>query len=274
MPPASGLRQPKETYRDKHGFGERHIPLNSANPDDLAISRHHFAQYVLASKVPYNGPSLKELKAIPNVPPIETLAIVDGKIKERKRQHQEDIELLTVFQAAEYRQEVLTRYNCIDDSMTGVDAEDLIQVDYLNALNELYNDARPMKRFQHDMDDALSQTRYSYLNSLVPLFSQRRTLKIRENRVRRQRDAQFPQSIEEFHGIPDRDTQLRIARFLLRSTSEQEKMMDDYGWAWRAVNPLLSAFKTNDGFKNEILESVKDVRASDPRRRPTATPGW
>ncbi|KAG1730215.1 hypothetical protein EDB19DRAFT_2042084 [Suillus lakei] len=234
------------------------FPLNSANPDDLAISRHHFAQYVLASKVPYNGPSLKELKAIPNVPPIETLAIVDWQDKGAERGSiKKTSSFLLRSKAAEYRQEVLTRYNCIDDSMTGVDAEDLIQVDYLNALNELYNDARPMKRFQHDMDDAFAST-----------------LKMRETRVRRQRDAQFPQSIEEFHSIPDRDTQLRIARFLMRSTSEQEKMMDDYGWAWRAVNPLLSAFKTNDGFKNEILESVKDVRASDPRRRPTATPGW
>ncbi|KAG1841242.1 hypothetical protein DFJ58DRAFT_808899 [Suillus subalutaceus] len=259
MSSANGLRQPKETNKGKN--------------DDLAISRHHFAQYVLASKGSYIGPSLKELKSTPNAAPVETLAIVDDKIKELKRQHQEDIELLTAFQAAEYRQEVLNRYNCIDDSMMGVDTEDLIQVDYLAALNELYNDARPMKRFQHDMDDALSQIRYNYLKSLLPLLTQRRTLKSRETHIRRQRDAQFPQSIEEYHNIPERDIQLRIARFLLRSSSEQEKMMGDYGWVWRAVNPLVSAFKAN-GSRNEILESVKDAQASDPRRRPTATPGW
>lgn len=28
-----------------------------------------------------------------------------------------------------------------------------------------------------------------------------------------------------------------------------------------------------EGFKNEILESVKDAQASDPRRRPHMTPG-
>lgn len=274
MSSASGLRQPKETNKGKNGFRERHIPLHSDNPDDLAISRHRFAQYVLASKGSYNGPSLKELKATPNAAPVETLATIDHKIKELKRQHQEDIELLTAFQAAEYRQEVLSRYNCIDNSMTGVDAEDLVQVDYLAALNELYNDARPMKRFQHDMDDALSQIRYNYLKSLHPLLTQRHTLKLRETRIRRQRDAQFPQSIEEYHNIPDRQTQLRIARFLMRSTSGQEKMMDDHGWTWRGVQPLISAFKANEGFKNEISESLKDAQASDPRRRPTATPGW
>jgi hypothetical protein len=217
---------------------------------------------------------LKELKATPNAAPVETPATVDEKIRELKRQHQEDIELLTAFQAAEYRQEVLSRYNCIDDSMMGVDTEDLVQVDYLAALDELYNDARPMKRFQHDMDDALSQIRYGYLKSLLPLFSQYRTLKLRETRIRKQRDARFPYSIEEYHNIPERDIQLRIARFLLCSTSEQERMMHDYGWVWRAVNPLMSAFKTNEGFKNEILESVKDMQSSDPRRRTTATPGW
>jgi hypothetical protein len=102
-----------------------------------------------------------------------------------------------------------------------------------------------MKRFQHDMDDALSQIRYGYLKSLLPLFSQYRTLKARETRTRRQRDAWFPQSIEDYHNISERNTQLRFARFLLCSTSDQEKMMNDYGWAWRAVNPLISAFKTN-----------------------------
>ncbi|KAG0701105.1 hypothetical protein DFH29DRAFT_928512 [Suillus ampliporus] len=274
MASASGLRQPKEANKGKNGFREKHIPLDLANPDDLAISRHHFAQYILASKGSYNGPSLKELIATPSAPPVETLAMVEEKIKELKKQHQEDLELLTAFQAAEYRQEVLDRYNCIDDSMMGVDPEDLIQVDYLAALDELYSDARPMKRFQHDVDDALSQIRYNYLKSLLPLLTQRRTLKMRETRVRRQRDAQFPQNIEEYHNIPERDTQLRIARFLMGSTSDQEKMMDHYGWVWRAVQPLVSTFKTNEGFKNEILESVRDAQASDPRRRPTTTPGW
>ncbi|KAG1806016.1 hypothetical protein EV424DRAFT_1577880 [Suillus variegatus] len=274
MASASGLRQPKETNKGKNGFRDRHIPLHSTNPDDLAISRHHFAQYILASKGSYNGPSLKELKATPNEAPKDTLAIVDDKIKELRRQHQEDIELLTAFQAAEYRQEVLSKYNCIDDSMMGVDAEDLVQVDYLAALNELYSDARPMKRFQHDMDDSLSQIRYNYLKSLLPLLIQRHKLKREEKSIRRRRDAQFPQSIEEYHNIPDRDTQLRIAKFLTRSNSEREKMMDEYGWVWRAVESLLLAFKANEGFKNEISESLKDARALDPRRRPTATPGW
>lgn len=274
MSSASGLRQPKETNKGRNGFRERHIPLDPANPDDLAISRHHFAQYVLASKGSYNGPSLKELKAAPKAPPVETKETVDEKIQELKRQHEEDVQLLTMFQAAEYRQEVLDRYNCIDDSITGVDAEDQIQVDYLAALNELYNDARPMKRFQHDMDDALSQIRYNYLKSLLPLLTQRRRLGMRDSHARKQREAQFPQSIEEYHNSPDRDSQLRVARFLMSSTSEQEKMRETYQWAWRAVQSLMSVFKTNEGFKNEILETVKDAQASDPRRRPTATPGW
>ncbi|KAG2130263.1 hypothetical protein DEU56DRAFT_757935 [Suillus clintonianus] len=178
----------------------RHISLDFAHPDDLAISRHRFAQYVLASKGFYNGPSLEELKATCKAPP-----------------------------AAEHRQEVLDRYNCIDDSITGVDPEDQTQVDYLAALNsadalkELYNDTRPMKRFQHDMDDALSQIRYNYLKSRSSLSA------------------------------------LRIARFLMPSVSEQEKMMETYGWAWKAVQSPISKFKTNEGFNNEILESVKDA---------------
>ncbi|KAG2062815.1 hypothetical protein BDR04DRAFT_1209330 [Suillus decipiens] len=175
------------------GFA-RDTSLHSANPDDLAIRRHHFAQYVLASKGSYNGPSLssfcrlKELKATPNTAPVETLAIVEDKITELRRQHQEDIQLLTAFQAAEYHQEVLSK------------------VDYLAAIN---------------------------------------------------RDMQFSRSIEEYHNIMERDIQLQIARFLQRSTSEQEKMMSDYGWVWRMVTSLISAFKTNEGFKNEISDDLR-----------------
>ena len=110
---------------------------------------------------------------------------------------------------------------------------------------EMYSDARPMQRFQHDVDDALSQLRYTYLKQLHPLLVKRRTLKAQESKIRKQRDAQFPRSIEEYHNIPERSIRLRIARFLQHSTTEQEKMMDQYVWSSRAVQPLLSAFKTN-----------------------------
>ncbi|KAG1838825.1 hypothetical protein DFJ58DRAFT_733650 [Suillus subalutaceus] len=55
---------------------------------------------------------LKELKSTPNAAPVETLAIVDDKIKELKREHQENIELLTAFQLqnAAKAQEVLINF--------------------------------------------------------------------------------------------------------------------------------------------------------------------
>jgi len=82
---------------------------------------------------------LDELIATPDVPPRETLATVEDNIKELKRQHQMDLELFSAFQSAEYHQEVCDRYSCIDDSITGVDMEDQIQVDYLAALNVRYH---------------------------------------------------------------------------------------------------------------------------------------
>jgi len=76
--------------------------------------------------------SLDELVATPNVAP---LGAVEDKINELKTQYQEDLELFTAFQSAEYRQEVLDKYNSIDNSITGVNLEDQIQVDYLAALS-------------------------------------------------------------------------------------------------------------------------------------------
>lgn len=115
-------------------------------------------------------------------------------------------------------------------------------------LQELYSDARPMKRFQNDVDDAVSQLRYTYLKQLLPLLCKRRELKMQESQSRKQREAQFPQSIEEYHNIPERNVQLRIARFLQCSDTGQERMMDHYVWSSRAVQPLLSAFRTNASY--------------------------
>lgn len=123
-----------------------------------------------------------------------------------------------------------------------------------NVLQELYSDGRPMKRFQHDTDDALSQLRYSYFKQLLQLLGKRRAFKAQESNARKQREAHFPQSLAEYHDIPERETQLRIARFLLASNTEQERMMDHYGWSSRATQPLSSAFKTNVSYTFDVRE--------------------
>lgn len=104
-----------------------------------------------------------------------------------------------------------------------------------------------MGRFKRDMDDALSTLRYTYLKTFMHLVAKRNALKAQDKTARQKRDAWFPQTTQQYYQITERDVQLRVARFLTSSTTEQEKMMDEFGWPYRAVQPLLSAYKTNVG---------------------------
>lgn len=104
-----------------------------------------------------------------------------------------------------------------------------------------------MDRFKRDMDDALSTLRYTYLKMLIHLVGRRKALKDQDKAARKKRDAWFPQTTQQYHQITERDVQLRVARFLAGSATEQEKMMSEFGWPYRAVQPLLSVYKTNVG---------------------------
>lgn len=102
-----------------------------------------------------------------------------------------------------------------------------------------------MDRFKRDADDALSTLRYTHLKTLMHLINKRNALKVQDRAARQKRDAWFPQTPLQYHQITERDVQLRVARFLTSTTTEQEKMSDEFGWPYRAVQPLLSAYKTN-----------------------------
>lgn len=103
-----------------------------------------------------------------------------------------------------------------------------------------------MDRLKRDMDDALSTLRYTHLKMLIHLYRRLNELKAQDKTTRQKRDAWFPQTPQQYHHITERDVQLRVARFLSSSsTTEQEKMMDEYQWPSRAVQPLVSAYKTN-----------------------------
>ena len=138
-----------------------------------------------------------------------------------------------------------------------------------------------MDRLKRDMDDALSTLRYTHFKMLNGLIKQRNALKSQDKMARQKRDAWFPQTPQQYHTINERDRQLRVARFLTSSTTEQEKMMDEYQWPSRAVQPLLSAYQSNvrrapsDGswltvFAVDVPERSKQCDQWVVRCRPTS----
>ena len=63
-------------------------------------------------------------------------------------------------------------------------------------------------------------------------------MKQKEEESRKRREVQFPQSAADFNTIQDKELQQRIARFLTSDAIVQDRMLNEYGWAWRQVQGL------------------------------------
>lgn len=262
-------RWPSEAHRGQNGFCDSYEPADKEHPNDSTLRNVRYAQWMLEYKgVPLpSKEKLRELGTKKPSPP-DTLDYVDEKIRQLKRQHARDLESLFAFQADELRQKMLDHRRCIDDSAyMDIDENYPDQVEFREALRQLDQRMRDDPATKLALEDALSTLRYTYLKTLLPLIRRRRALRDREIKIRKQRDASFPQSIEEYHDIAERDVQLRVARFLAADNTEQERMMDKFGWAYRQVDPLRTAYKSNAEFRAEIQSALKDIQASDPRRR-------
>ncbi|KAH7908346.1 hypothetical protein BJ138DRAFT_1115924 [Hygrophoropsis aurantiaca] len=270
---SSSRRQPQDSYIRRNGFRESFPLAEDGEPDDLDIRNHRLAQYTLTNLgvfVP-NLQTMKDSDVQVQNPAGDMLSDIEGRIKNLKQQHNEDLENLYAFQSQEYREEVLDIYRALDESTyMDIDESERAQVEFRAALDALYADCRKMKRWQHDLDDALDNLRYSYLKEFVSLQEQKARLEKQELQFRRQRDAQFPQSINEYHAIRDPNIQLRVAQFLTRSQQEQERMKDEFNWASRAVYALLEEYKRKDDFRSEIQKVATDRPAMDPRKRSAA----
>ncbi|KAG9309907.1 hypothetical protein JVU11DRAFT_9939 [Chiua virens] len=239
----SGTSSPA-VHRGKNGFREAEPPSNQDNPDDITVRNVRLAQYVLANTGTH-VPSRETLRKLgeSKSPPAETVDSVTKKIKKLKRQHRKDLENLFKFQLSEYHQELVDHRICHDVTYMDIDESYPDQVDFRKALQDLDKQVLEMDRFKRDAEDALSVLRYAYLKTFNSLVGIRRSLESLDSAERRKRDACFPQTVQQYHNITDRDVQLRVARFLISSEKEQEKMMDEFGWAYRAVRPLLSFYK-------------------------------
>jgi hypothetical protein len=97
--------------------------------------------------------------------------------------------------------------------------------------------------------------RYTHLRHLQPLYQKRaeveaaqRQQEAQDEEVRRRQEAQFPVSIEDFRR-KSKDIRHRAARFLvLDDDVRQEKMLTEFGWAWRQVGPLQAEMAKNVRF--------------------------
>ncbi|KAJ7484380.1 hypothetical protein FB451DRAFT_82834 [Mycena latifolia] len=166
------------------------------------------------------------------------------RIEELYEQYEEDLERLYMAQAEDYMDEAEDRYYAFQEAYPEIE--------------DAYSDFRKedSRRWQQiEWDHALAHTTSTH---------QTRLEKLRAPPT----EIEFPQSIDEYRLLKSKETQHRIARFLLLETDEQrEKMLSEFGWAWRQVTPLKNEFQANTEFQEELRVSIADLNVADPRKR-------
>ena len=95
--------------------------------------------------------------------------------------------------------------------------------------------------------------RYAYLRTRNELLRVGKELREKEERERKAREAQFPQSIAQYAALNDPAAKTRIARFLVADKATQERMLTQFGWAWRQVQPLVGDFASNVSSRRERM---------------------
>ena len=106
---------------------------------------------------------------------------------------------------------------------------------------EIYNDALKDQAIEIEWQDDYEHIRYTYISQLLALEKKRIEVEVREEEIRKRRAQLFPINSDDFKGKA-KDIQLRAARFLVADSVKQEKMMSEFNWAWRQVQPLKDIF--------------------------------
>ncbi|PFH53217.1 hypothetical protein AMATHDRAFT_1297 [Amanita thiersii Skay4041] len=270
-------RQPASRYSGRNGFKEppsNPEPLLFANSfnsntavlrvSDQALHRHRQAMFILTQK-DRPIPSLTQMKDELNKS--EESANVEIRIKEVKGQHLEDLQRLYAAHAAEYHEEMMDRYRSKDETQYPARGENNTTViASYDELERLYRDTRDAACYEMYWHDDIARMNYAYQKQLIGLRIRRQELRHKEEEERKRLDAMFPMNQAEWKN-KTRDVQLRVARFLTCTASQQEKMMNEFQWAWRQVQPLRKEFNEDAGFRAEVQAIMLANDVKDPRTK-------
>ncbi|THH32051.1 hypothetical protein EUX98_g2139 [Antrodiella citrinella] len=264
------VRRHKMAYKDHNGYldetrmriqGQSSIARDAENSAATkrekrdAVQKRIFAQHVLDTKGSF-FPSIEEMKEAIAAP--ESSAAVQTRQNELKEKHKQDIQELYDYEAEQYLADAVDRYLSKDDM-----APDPV-------IDSLYTSLRdPAHPFQTGSTSAWEAYRYAHLSAILPLQTLHTELAASELAQQRVKDSRFPDSLYRYRQIRNKETQLRIARFLAADKMTKERTMGEYGWAYRQVMTLETEYKENADFRTEVQERLRDLEATDPRRRAT-----
>ncbi|KAF8622067.1 hypothetical protein AX15_007217 [Amanita polypyramis BW_CC] len=274
-------REPSPSKQGENGFAEAPgdfskllvFPTGEKKEDgsdelvsvsDEALHRYRQAMYVLTQK-DRPIPSLAQMNEAFKEP--EDSTHIDTRIKKLKQQHLDDLQRLYSTHAAEYHEEILHRHRSKDEAQylaRGENNSDAIE-SYEN-LEKLYRNTRDAPSYELFWHDDIARMNHAYHQELLHLRQKRMFLREREEKNRKIFDAQFPRNIADWR-TKSKDVQLRVARFLTGDTTKQDRMISEFGWAWRQVQPLKDDYSKNEEFQAEIRKMLDQLEVKDPRAK-------
>ena len=102
-------------------------------------------------------------------------------------------------------------------------------------------------------EDDIAVLNHSYHSILLSLYQRRAELEAGEEEERKRREADFPLT-------KGRDVRRRATVFLTTTDmAAKEKMLSEYGWAWRQVRPLMEVFEKDVSFSCYVLVFFAEV---------------
>ncbi|TEB06394.1 hypothetical protein FA13DRAFT_1807125 [Coprinellus micaceus] len=248
------LRPPNPSYHGKNGFDVGFVEQVDSTDKyalNLALDRDRVAQRILETKG----------RPIPRYIPYSPVygMLTDGhltvreSIKELQDEHLEDLKILYDYHAAEYIQDMKDFY---------VSRDDTVYLEEGERDQQIIAGYQRSSRYQQSLVtgssliDEFTELRHTYLARLLELQQRLQDLEKREAAAMRVQASKFPQSVFELNDSP-KEVQQRVAKFLLSGKQGQEKMLDEFGWAWRQTEALMNEYKTN-------LIFAASMRSLDP----------
>ncbi|KAJ7931281.1 hypothetical protein B0H13DRAFT_1959712 [Mycena leptocephala] len=220
-------------------------PQSSRKPPPLsAIDQQRLSLYILTQR----DRPITSLESMKNF--LESPDDVESRLDELNEQYEEDLQRLYMALAEDYMDDADDLYYSFDEKVL---PDDDIEAFYSDLRGETTNP-------QPEWEYAVAYTMHTYRTRLDDI---NRHGKPREKAA----EIDFPQTIEEYRLKP-KEIQHRAARFLVLETDEQrEKMMSEFGWFSRLVNPLKAEFNASQEFQEEVRATVVELNVGDPRKR-------
>ncbi|KAL9713878.1 hypothetical protein Ac2012v2_003490 [Leucoagaricus gongylophorus] len=194
----------------------------------------------------------------------DDLTLIKERIATARVNHKANIERIYVAHAEDYLNDQRLRRESREDYVTAQN------YGISGKLAEWSEKRDPLSSIDHhyemDLQHSVAKECFRHASVISNLYMKRRDTEIEVEKVRQKQDATFPLTLEEFRSKP-RAIQIRVANYLSFDAAKRERMMTEFGWAYRQVIPLVREFEMNEEFQDEIIKLLGTIGSKDPRRK-------